>query len=201
LDDGTVKTLTWKGGKLAKAVFKGKGATQLNYDLQGGIDQGLVDVELRSGSARLCLRCGASDGNNGSDGRKFLGKGPSCAAPAECLTGGSSSGAVGLRIDLLIARAAADECDLVVKGTLAGVARGWQYRPLVNDFQSDRDAEAPLTDAQLRSIAGAPGQALTYTCVPPGSGVRIGVDRDEDGFFDRDELDAGSDPADPLSTP
>ncbi len=25
--------------------------------------------------------------------------------------------------------------------------------------------------------------------------------RDEDGFYDRDELDAGSDPADPLSTP
>jgi hypothetical protein len=31
--------------------------------------------------------------------------------------------------------------------------------------------------------------------------MRVGVDRDEDGFFDRDELDAGSDPADPSSTP
>ena len=37
--------------------------------------------------------------------------------------------------------------------------------------------------------------------MPPGSGMRAGIDRDEDGFLDRDELDAGSDPADPLSTP
>src|SRR5207249_3815272 len=37
--------------------------------------------------------------------------------------------------------------------------------------------------------------------VPPGSGQRVGIDRDEDGFFDRDELDAGSDPADAASIP
>jgi len=37
--------------------------------------------------------------------------------------------------------------------------------------------------------------------VPPGSGIRIGIDRDLDGFYDRDELDAGSDPADPASRP
>jgi hypothetical protein len=37
--------------------------------------------------------------------------------------------------------------------------------------------------------------------VPSGSEVRIGVDRDEDGIFDRDELDDGTDPADPNSPP
>ena len=37
--------------------------------------------------------------------------------------------------------------------------------------------------------------------MPPGSGTRIGVDRDEDGFLDRNELDAGTDPADPDSFP
>jgi len=37
--------------------------------------------------------------------------------------------------------------------------------------------------------------------VPVGSGDRMGIDRDEDGYFDRDELDAGSNPADPLSIP
>jgi hypothetical protein len=42
---------------------------------------------------------------------------------------------------------------------------------------------------------------VTYTCAPPGSGERIGIDRDEDGYLDGDELDAGSDPADPDSTP
>jgi hypothetical protein len=42
---------------------------------------------------------------------------------------------------------------------------------------------------------------VTYTCVPPGSGQRIGVDRDGDGFWDGDERDAHSDPADPSSRP
>jgi len=40
---------------------------------------------------------------------------------------------------------------------------------------------------------------VTYTCVPSGSGERIGVDRD--GSWDGDERDAHSDPADPASTP
>jgi YVTN family beta-propeller protein len=107
---------------------------------------------------------------------------------------------VGPRIDLLIARAAAADCDLVVKGTSAGLQRGW-HRTAAGTFRSDRAAEPLLSDAALRAVAATAGQQLTYTAVPPGSGVRIGVDRDEDGYFDRDELDAGSDPADPASDP
>jgi hypothetical protein len=37
-----------------------------------------------------------------------------------------------------------------------------------------------------RLAAGAEGE-VTLTCVPPGSGVRIGIDRDEDGILDGDE--------------
>lgn len=40
-----------------------------------------------------------------------------------------------------------------------------------------------------------------YTCAPPGSGARLGLDRDEDGHFDRDELDAGTSPVDPIDYP
>jgi hypothetical protein len=40
---------------------------------------------------------------------------------------------------------------------------------------------------------------VTFTCVPPGSGERIGVDRDGDGAWDGDERDAHTDPADPTS--
>jgi len=104
------------------------------------------------------------------------------------------------RIDLLLQRAAAGETDVVVKGFYNGEMRGW-YRTAAGTFQSDRAAEGPWTDASLRQVAAIPGQELTYTAVPLGSAVRMGVDRDEDTFFDRDELDAGSDPADPNSTP
>jgi len=104
------------------------------------------------------------------------------------------------RIDVLIARTSTSpvQCNLVVKGTIAGEQRGaWLTG---GSFQTDRDVET-LSDAALRALASTAGQELTYTCVPPGSGERIGVDRDEDGFFDRDELDAGSDPANPNSVP
>jgi hypothetical protein len=114
----------------------------------------------------------------------------------------TNSGTVGPRIDLMIARAAVvpTECDVVVKGTLAGEQRGW-YRLPGGAFQSDRVAQLPITDAALRAVATTAGQDLTYTCVPPGEGERIGVDRDNDGIYDGDEADAGTDPANPLSFP
>jgi hypothetical protein len=104
------------------------------------------------------------------------------------------------RINLLLARAAAGECDLVVKGNLDGEARGWVRLP-TGEFRSDRASEPLTTKAALRRQAKTAGQERTFTCVPPGSGQRIGVDRDGDGAFDRDELDLGTDPADPSSLP
>jgi DNA-binding beta-propeller fold protein YncE len=101
------------------------------------------------------------------------------------------------RTTLLLARGALGECDVVVKGVQAGEARGWVLAGGV--FQSDRLVQAN-TDAELRAQAAA-GEPRTYTCVPPGAGERIGIDRDEDGFYDTDETDVGSDPADPSVTP
>ncbi|MBI4717252.1 MAG: hypothetical protein HY763_05570 [Planctomycetes bacterium] len=87
---------------------------------------------------------------------------------------------------------------LVVKGVQAGIPRGYSYLG-AGQFQSDRQAET-VSAATLRAGA-APGSELTYTVVPKGSETRIGIDRDVDGFFDRDELDGCSDPADPASVP
>jgi hypothetical protein len=89
----------------------------------------------------------------------------------------------------------------VVKGTIAGESRGALFDPVTDLFTTDRASEPALTDAQLRALAAIPGQELTYTCAPPGTGLRTALDRDEDGFFDTDEIDAGSDPADPNSIP
>ena len=112
-----------------------------------------------------------------------------------------SGGAGGGRVDLLIQRATAGECDLVVKGVLSNVQRGWLLDKATGKFRSDRTGDAEVIDADLRRQAATAGQELTYTCVPPGSGVRIGIDRDEDGFPDRTEIEQGSDPADPNSVP
>src|SRR5262249_7233561 len=46
-----------------------------------------------------------------------------------------------------------------------------------------------------RAQAATAGQELTYTCVPFGSGTRIGIDRDLDGCLDFDD---GA-PADPTT--
>ncbi len=98
----------------------------------------------------------------------------------------------------LIALAASGDVGLVVKAVVAGEQRGY-YRMASGDFQSDRVAEI-LSEQDMLAVADSK-TPLTATAVPAGSEVRIGVDRDEDGFFDRDELDAGTDPANPLSTP
>ena len=64
-----------------------------------------------------------------------------------------------------------------------------------------RCARSTIGSAELIALARVPGQALTFTCAPLLSGTRMGLDRDEDGFYDTDEIDAGSDPADPFSVP
>jgi len=108
---------------------------------------------------------------------------------------GTNAGVVGPRIDLLIERASTPftsllldglttECELVVKGTVAGEARGW-VRRADGLFQADDDPDAVslLSDVALRALATSEGP-LTYTCVAPGSGVRAGIDRDLDAVLD-----------------
>jgi YVTN family beta-propeller protein len=96
------------------------------------------------------------------------------------------------RVDLLLARAQAafvskilggnvTECDVVVKGRIGGVAHGWLYLG-GSSFQADDGTN--ISDAALRALAQTAGQELTYTCDPPGSGRRAGVNRDEDAFDD-----------------
>jgi len=107
---------------------------------------------------------------------------------------------VSARIDLLVASADAGECDLVAKGRIAENEVGLLYLG-GGRFQLDRRALPAILDRDLRRLVTASASELTYTCVPPGSGRRIGIDRDLDGALDGDERAAGSDPADPTSTP
>jgi DNA-binding beta-propeller fold protein YncE len=107
-------------------------------------------------------------------------------------------GTANARIDLLEARANAGECDLVVKGHFLNQDVGWLYTN--GAFQFSYSSVPPLGDQLLRGLA-SDWLPLTYTCVPPGEGARVALDRDGDGWADGDELAAGSNPADPNSTP
>jgi DNA-binding beta-propeller fold protein YncE len=94
----------------------------------------------------------------------------------------SNASVVNPRIRLLMTRAAAGECDLVVRGRRGDVEVGFLYHPLLGLFERDRLLTLPYTESQLRALTT--DTPLTFTAVPPGSGVRIGIDRDSDGIPD-----------------
>jgi hypothetical protein len=103
-------------------------------------------------------------------------------------------------INQLVAQAEAAGCDVVVKGVVGGVTKGWVYDPTTNNFEPDSILESPVSESALRgAVAGS--DVITYTGVPAGAGVRLGVDRDRDTFLDRTEVGLGTDPANPNSNP
>jgi DNA-binding beta-propeller fold protein YncE len=102
------------------------------------------------------------------------------------------------RVDLLIARANMGECDLIAKSSIFGTELGFLYIG-GGKFKGNREAIPPILDAALRLLAASPAFPVTYTCQPPGSGARAGIDRDGDGRLDGDEADAGTSPVNPNS--
>jgi len=86
------------------------------------------------------------------------------------------------RVDLLTARAKADECQLIARDEKMGEG----FLLSGNLFLRNKHGLPPLTDAQLRARASV-GGAVTYTCVPKGNGQRLARDRNLDGILDGDE--------------
>ena len=108
--------------------------------------------------------------------------------------GSFASADVGDRIDLLDDRAGAifdslvlggpvPECDLVAATVEGGVARS--YARLSSGLFLPDDGGTAIGEAALRAKAdpSGDGQDIVYTCVPPGSGQRMGVDRDLDSVL------------------
>ena len=86
------------------------------------------------------------------------------------------------RLKLLMERASQGECDLVAKGKEGGYF--YQSGDL---FLQDRRNAPLISAANLMVLASQRDGEITFTCVPPGSGIRIGIDRDENGVLDGDE--------------
>jgi YVTN family beta-propeller protein len=86
---------------------------------------------------------------------------------------------------LLEAQAAAGNIDLIVKGTVDGKIRGLVYQPGSANYRPDTTNLTALTRAQLTTKIQN-GDRFSIMGVPPGSGIRMGIDRDEDGLLDGD---------------
>jgi hypothetical protein len=87
---------------------------------------------------------------------------------------------------LLELQASAGNVDLIAKGTIGGRLHGLLYRPENRTYHTDQDGLGPFTREQLQEKIRA-GDTLSLTGVPPGSGRRMGIDRDLDDRLDADQ--------------
>ncbi|HRI69211.1 MAG TPA: hypothetical protein PK156_33505, partial [Polyangium sp.] len=93
--------------------------------------------------------------------------------------------AANARLDLMIARANVGECDLVGKTRFGIEEIGFLYAG-ANEFIGSSEAFGTIPKSALLAAGHFFHRELTFTCVPPGSGERVGIDRDEDGVRDGD---------------
>jgi len=105
--------------------------------------------------------------------------------------------AVASTITLFESQAAAGNTDLVARTTIGGLDTGFVWTAA--GWQGAVSSAPLLTDKELGDLARI--FPVTYKCVPPGEGWRVGIDRDGDGYADGDELLAGTNPANPNSYP
>ena len=97
--------------------------------------------------------------------------------------------AMAARLHLFMARAEQGECDLVVKGRRGRSEAGYLYVGS-GRFRGNQSEQAPVSLAELKAQARRGHGALTFTCAPPGAGLRLALDRDLDGRLDGDPGDA-----------
>ncbi|MEP6662989.1 MAG: beta-propeller fold lactonase family protein [Verrucomicrobiota bacterium] len=111
-------------------------------------------------------------------------------APAVGYAHTAQSGPVSTNVfkdwNLLEAQAAlGTNIDFIIKGKFDGDLHGLLYQPGLGTYKMDTTNSPPLTRAQLQDKLAA-GGTLTLMGVPPGSGTRMGIDRNLDGVLDAD---------------
>jgi hypothetical protein len=75
--------------------------------------------------------------------------------------------------------------DLIVKGMFDGRRQALLYVASSNVYRADRQSAPPLTRAALTDKVLA-GGIISVMGVPPGTGLRAGIDRNLDGVLDGD---------------
>jgi hypothetical protein len=87
---------------------------------------------------------------------------------------------------LLQNQAIAGNIDLIIKGTADGQLHGFLYQPSSGTYEIDTVTQGPFTQAQLITLI-TNGDTMTIMGVPPGSGVRMGIDRNLGPTLDGDQ--------------
>jgi hypothetical protein len=87
---------------------------------------------------------------------------------------------------LLENQAIAGNIDLIIKGTAAGQFHGFLYQPSSGTYEIDTITQSPYTQAQLINLITG-GDTMTIMGVPPGSGLRIGINRNLGPILDGDQ--------------
>ena len=64
------------------------------------------------------------------------------------------------------------ECDLLATVVQGGAPVRYLFNPSSKTFTAG-NGSGTLSDSALRGLAATPGQEVTFTCVPPGSGSRM----------------------------
>ncbi len=98
----------------------------------------------------------------------------------------SNSTSVVPRIQLMTSQMDIDNNEIIVKGRIGGMQRGW-FRHTDGLYQGDDTFTGPISETQLLQLAQTAGQNLTFTAVPVGTSVRMGVDRDNDLVLDQND--------------
>jgi hypothetical protein len=100
--------------------------------------------------------------------------------------GNVNSASVSNDWDLLEAQAdLRTNIDLIVKGTIDGRQRGLFYQSSSRTYRPDTASLPAMTRAELAGKVLA-SDTLTIMGVPPGTGTRMGIDRNLDGVLDGD---------------
>lgn len=84
-------------------------------------------------------------------------------------------------------RAIFRDCDVVAFVGDGALTRGYRYAIAQDRFEADESGRAPLSWSELTQLALAAQRPLRVLGVPPGSGTRVALDRDQDGHLDGDE--------------
>ncbi len=87
--------------------------------------------------------------------------------------------------NMLQGQAAAGYIDLIANGTLNGTVSGLLYNPTAGNYTTDTTGVGPFTQAQLTTMIQQ-GDTLSFMGVSPGTGARMGIDRNLDGVLNGD---------------